>query len=332
MTALAAAALLSAGAVLAGCAAPADLDGEVFAAATPAAPAAPAAPLVASDSDEPLPVVVDTDLGADDLAALAFLLRHPGVDVRAVTIAATGLVGCGAGPAVLGGLVSALDVAAPPVACGRSVPGPGAHPVPPAWRAAAARGSGITPAPRAITTSSQSAVELVGRLAQEQPGLVLLALGPLTNVADVASQRPEAYRRLAGVHSMAGSVSGPVVDGVAEWNAAADPAALETVLAAPTSLTLVPEDAVPPGTPEALQVPAVDRVVATAQLPAWWDLATAAALVAPDAAARTEAARWELDPAAAGRLVPDGEGPVRVARSLNGGVLNAEYARAFSNG
>jgi hypothetical protein len=36
-------------------------------------------------------VIVDTDLGGNDLVALAFLLRHPAVRVEAVTIAATGL-------------------------------------------------------------------------------------------------------------------------------------------------------------------------------------------------------------------------------------------------
>ena len=320
---LAAAALVSAGAVLAGCAAPADLDGEVAAAGAPVG--------VAPQRDDPLPVIVDTDLGADDLAALAFLLRHPGVDVRAVTIAATGLVGCDSGPGVLGGLVSALGIAPPPVACGRAVAGPGAHPFPSAWRAAAARGSGVAPEPRAVTTGSESAVELVVRVAQEQPGVVLLALGPVTNVAEVATQHPEAYRRLAAVHAMAGSVAGPVVDGVAEWNAAADPEALGTVLAAPVPLTLVPEDAAPLGTPDLMKVPVVDRILAAAQLPAWWDLAAAAALVSPEAG-RAEAARWVLDPTAPGRLVPYGHGSVRVVRSLNRSSLEAEYARAFSSG
>lgn len=321
--ALAAAAVFSSGAVLAGCAAPADLDGEMVAAG--------AQQSVAPKSDKSLPVVVDTDLGADDLAALAFLLRHPGVDVRAVTIAATGLVDCDSAPGVLGGLISALDVAAPPVACGRPVAGPGAHPFPSSWRAAAARGSGVAPEPGAVTKGSDSAVELVVRVAQDQPGVVLLALGPLTNVADVASQHPQAYRQLAAVHAMAGSVDGPVVDGVAEWNAAADPRALDTVLAAPTPLTLVPQDAVPSGTPDALQVPVVHRIVTTAQLPAWWDLATAAALLSPDAA-RAEAARWVLDPSVPGRLVPHSHGSVRVIRSLDRALLEAEYARTFSSG
>jgi len=316
-----AAALVSAGAVLAGCAPPADLDGEVGVAGTPIG--------VAPERDDPLPVIVDTDLGADDLAALAFLLRHPGVDVRGITIAATGLVGCDSGPAVLGGLVSAVDVAAPPTACGRTVAGPGAHPFPPAWRTAAAEGSGVEPLPGTVTMGADSAVELMVRLAQEQPGVVLLALGPLTNVADMASQHPEAYRRLAAVHAMAGSVAGPVLDGVAEWNAAADPAALEAVLAAPVPLTVVPVDAAPLGTPEGLNLPVVDSILAASDLPAWWDLATAAALVAPEAG-RAEAHRWALDPSVPGRLEPRGDGSVRVVRSLNRSALEMQYARASS--
>ena len=44
--------------------------------------------------DHPLPVVVDTDLAGDDLFALLVLLRDPAVDVRGVTIAATGEVHC----------------------------------------------------------------------------------------------------------------------------------------------------------------------------------------------------------------------------------------------
>jgi hypothetical protein len=52
---------------LAGCAAPFDDDGEVGGAAPPPAPQAAA---------DALPVVVDTNLGGDDLVTLTFLLRH----------------------------------------------------------------------------------------------------------------------------------------------------------------------------------------------------------------------------------------------------------------
>ncbi|GAA4409671.1 hypothetical protein GCM10023168_28610 [Fodinibacter luteus] len=319
-------AFLASCAVLAGCSAPADLDGETTEVGLPLGPTPTAAP-----GQDPTPLVVDTDLGADDLLALTFLLRHPDVHVRAITITATGFLDCDTGLDVLGGLISALDASPPPVACGRSNPGPGARSFPAAWAAAAATGSGITPDAGALTASPEPAAQLIAGLAQSTQGLVLVALGPLTNVADVAMQHPQDYAKLAAVHAMAGSVSGPIVDGVAEWNAAADPAALQTVLGAHTPLTLVPEDAVPQANPDTLTIPAARAVIAASTLPAWWDLAAVAALVAPQAG-RAQTAQWVLHPTAAGRLVPDGDGPVRVVRSLDGAVLEAEYARVSASG
>ena len=318
-------AVLAAAAVLAGCAAPADLDGEVGAlAAAPLGPAPTAAP-----GEVATPVVVDTDLGADDLVALAFLLRHPEVHVEAITIPATGLVACDAGVDVVAGLFAALDVEAVPVACGRRAAGPGARELPADWRSAAAGGSGLAPAAGAVVPVAEPAAELLARRARDVEDLVVVALAPMTNLAELATEHPADYARLAGVHAMAGSVAGPVVDGVAEWNAAADPAALATVLTARVPLTVVPEDAVPLGTPEALRAPVVDRVATAADVPKWWDLATVAALVAPDAGS-VEAARWALEPATPGRLEPLGDGAVRVYRSLDSAALESEYARVFT--
>jgi inosine-uridine nucleoside N-ribohydrolase len=157
---------------------------------------------------------------------------------------------------------------------------------------------------------------------------MVVSLGPLTNLADLARSAPRAYARLAGIHVMAGSVDGPLVDGVAEWNAAADPEAFAAVLAGPAPVTVVPEDAVPDGTPEALDAPVVAPVAAAAALPAWWDLAAAATLVAPDAAT-VETGRWVLDPAEPGRLRRTADGKVRLVRSLDADLLETAYRRAF---
>lgn len=331
------AAALTAGAVLAGCAAPGDTDGEVVTVGAPGGLGVGASagtlgpPPPRTTAGEPVPVVVDTDLGADDLVALAFLLRHPDVEVQAITVPATGLVACEPGVDLVAALFESLATDAVPVACGRTAAGPGAHRLPPAWKAAAAGGSGLTPVSGTVTPAQEPAPELVARLARASADLVLVALGPMTNVAEVATRHPADYARLAGVHAMTGSVDGPVVDGVAEWNAAADPHALETVLATPVPLTIVPEDAVPTGSPAALRAPVVGRVAATAEVPAWWDLATAAALVLPDAGS-AQAAGWVLDPSEPGRLRAAGGsgGQVRVHRSLDAARLEAEYARVFT--
>jgi hypothetical protein len=304
---------------LAGCAAPYDDDGDgavqagrLVAARAPAATATP--------------VVVDTDLGGDDLVALAFLLRHPEVDVRAVTVAGTGLVGCEPGVDIVVDLFTALGEPMVPIACGREQAGPGGATFPQEWRDVAATGTGIPRANTALSADALPAAELIGRLAAEAEGLVVVALGPMTNLADLAAT--PAYRRLAGIHAMGGSVAGPLVDGVAEWNAAADPAAFETVLAADVPLTVVPEDAIPTGTPDLLATtPVVGAVAAAIDYPAWWDLATAAALVAgtPD----VEPGQWALDAAEPGRLVRSGDGAVDVVRSLDPTALEAAYGVAF---
>ena len=122
-------------AALAGCAVPYDDDGEM----TPTGQFDGGAPPAADAT----PVVVDTDLGGDDLVALAFLLRHPSVRVEAVTIAGTGLVGCDPGVDLVADLFTALDEDPVPVACGREEAGPGGAQLPQDWRVLAATGSGL---------------------------------------------------------------------------------------------------------------------------------------------------------------------------------------------
>ena len=99
-------------AALAACSpAASDTDGEVFA----AGPMSPPEPKRA----DAVPVLVDTDLAPDDLAALALLVRHPGVEVVAVTVPGTGELGC-VGRGLVADLFEGLRTAPPPLACGRT--------------------------------------------------------------------------------------------------------------------------------------------------------------------------------------------------------------------
>jgi Inosine-uridine preferring nucleoside hydrolase len=318
--------------MLVGCSAATDDDGEAQAVGTLAA--APARLPSAT------PVVVDTDLGADDLVALALLLRHPQVRVEAITVAATGLVGCPQAVDVVADLTAALATSAPVVACGRARPGPAGRPMPDTWRARAAQGNGL---PRAsalarhlfpVEVSPRPAVELLARIAGEYPGLTVVALGPLTNVADLAASHPKAFASLQSVHAMGGVVAAPGENGIGEWNVAADPdsfaAVLDTARQGPgPRLTIVPLDAVPLGTPSALTGPVVGSVSAQAALPAWWDAATAVAVVEPGAAA-VRTGTFTLDASEPGRLRRIGEGPVRVVDGLDPAVLDRVYASVFA--
>lgn len=41
-----------------------------------------------SNGRQPVPVIIDCDTGVDDALALLFAVRHPGIDLRAVTCVA----------------------------------------------------------------------------------------------------------------------------------------------------------------------------------------------------------------------------------------------------
>ena len=152
----------------------------------------------------------------------------------------------------------------------------------------------------------------------------------MTNLADLAVPRPTGSGTLAGIHAMGGSVEGPLVDGVAEWNVAADPAAFATVLAAGAPLTARARGRHPrrhargarrAGRRRTSRPRSTTRSGGTSP--------RSRALVAPPSG-RDEAGTWKLDPAEPGRLVRTDEGPVRVSVELDGDSLEEEYARAFA--
>ena len=158
--------------------------------------------------------------------------------------------------------------------------------------------------------------------------MVVVTLGPLTNLADVATDSPEAYSQLA-IHALAGSLEDPGGDLPAELNAAADPTAFKTVLATGSQLTLVPANVVPEGRPDSLsRAPVVSRIAALVGDLPWWDLAAAVALVAPDVV-NVEAANWKPHPETVGLLEHGGEGSIRVVTHFNPVELEAGVNSVF---
>lgn len=319
-------ALLVAGLLLSGCTAAYDNDGE-------AAPVGRLTTPLPKD-DDAVPVVVDTDLGTDDLVAIAYLMRHPEVRVLAVTVPTTGLVTCPAGVDLAHDLMRAVRVELVPVSCGQAPRGAHGIAFPGSWSRGAVSDSGLE---RDLVTSTLEhrlpAADLIGRLASSHPGLQVVALGPATELAALLAQDPASYARIERIVAMAGVLDGPPMDGTAgEWNAAADPDALAAVLDGPVPVTLVPHEVVPEGAPDGTRAPVVGAigVVSASPTPAFWDLATAAYFTRPDAGS-AESGRWavslESEP---GRLSRVGDGPHRVVTSLDSGALDAAYREVFT--
>ena len=222
--------------------------------APPASGAAtPAATPVLSPSG-PQPVVVDTDLSFDDILALAFLLRQPEVDVRAVTVTGTGLVHCLSGLQVMARLLATLERSDVPVSCGRDEPLAGGHAFPTEWRQVADGAYGLALERASVSNPASTAPEMLASVAAAAAApITVVALGPLTNLAEALQADPGLVARIGRIVEMGGAVdvtgnvatdpAGTGTPGLAEWNVYADPAAADIVFRSGIPIALVPLDA-----------------------------------------------------------------------------------------
>jgi purine nucleosidase len=188
------------------------------------------------------PVFLDCDTGVDDALALAYLLASPSVQLVGIgsvhgnvssvegarnTLDLLGLAGRTGIPVAVG----AADPQSARFAGG--VPHIHGH-----------VGIGNVELPRSAEEPvSGSAAELLVRLAHEHPGLLLLTIGPLTNIALALRRDPGLVDLVSEVVVMGGAALAPGnLTPVAEANIANDPEAAAEVLAAPWPVTLVPLD------------------------------------------------------------------------------------------
>lgn len=216
---------------------------------------ATALPLASSTSSTvpPRPVVIDTDMAADDWMALLYLLRRPDVAVQAITVTGAGEAHCEPGTRNARGLVALANRGDIPVACGRTTPLQGGHAFPAQWRADVDTLLGLTLPTSATRPTQQTAVDLLASVIQASPQpVVLLTLGPLTNIAEAVQRTPALMKNLAMIYIMGGAVAVPgniaesgarIANHVAEWNLYVDPHAAQVVLASGAPITLVPLDA-----------------------------------------------------------------------------------------
>jgi inosine-uridine nucleoside N-ribohydrolase len=193
-----------------------------------------------------VPLIVDTDAGADDLIALLWLLRQPALQLEAVTLV-NGLAAPADGAESVLRLLEAAGRKDVPVYIGtdRPVQGQGAFPAD--WRAQANRLLRDEFPPPLRRPEAQSAARfLAGRLFDSRHPARILALGPLTNFSRAIALDPRTGPAVRELVWMGGAlhVPGNVPQApTAEWNAWLDPQAAEHVLAAGWRIRVVPLDA-----------------------------------------------------------------------------------------
>jgi inosine-uridine nucleoside N-ribohydrolase len=198
-------------------------------------------------------VIVDTDSGADDLMAIAFLLSRPDIHVEAITIV-NGMAHVSAGGKNVLRLLALAGRNEIPVFLGRDTPLSGSQEFPAEWRRASDELPGIPlPEPKRSLESRDATDYLLKRLLDAAHPVQVLALGPLTNLAEVFSHTPRSARTgrqlviLGGAVRVSGNLgdSGPFQTNnvFAEWNMFIDPAAAKIVLTSGAPIRLVSLDA-----------------------------------------------------------------------------------------
>lgn len=186
---------------------------------------------------QPIPVIIDCDTGVDDALALLFAVRHPGLDVRAVT--------CVAGNTDVDGVVrntlTVLEQAgAPDIPVARGAERPLIEPLRTARHVHGQDGMGDLglPAPTRVPVDVD-AVTLLRReiLASPRP-VTLIPTAPLTNIALLLRTHPEVVGNIERIVFMGGAVATGNATPVAEFNVWHDPEAAAILLTAGVSITM----------------------------------------------------------------------------------------------
>ncbi|HKU32107.1 MAG TPA: nucleoside hydrolase [Arthrobacter sp.] len=191
----------------------------------------------------PAPFYLDCDTGIDDALALAYLLASPHAHVRGIG-SVSGNVSAAVGARNTLDLLQLAGHAHIPVALGAHDPLAGSfHGGAPHVHGTNGIGEvSITTAAAAL--APETAPEMLVRLAHEHPGtLKVLAIGPLTNIAESLRLDPELPGLVDEITIMGGAALAPGnITRVAEANIANDPEAAALVLSADWKITLVPLD------------------------------------------------------------------------------------------
>ena len=135
------------------------------------------------------------------------------------------------------------------VTCGREEPLAGSHAFPAEWREAADSQFGLSLERKPVTLLKEDAPELIRSSARslDRP-VTIVALGPLTNLAEALQGDQDLASRIERIVAMGGAVDVPGNVSLeadesnplpAEWNIYADPTAADAVLGSGVPVTLV---------------------------------------------------------------------------------------------
>ncbi|MET7733978.1 nucleoside hydrolase [Streptomyces sp. NPDC005402] len=186
---------------------------------------------------QPIPVIIDCDTGVDDALALLFAVRHPGIDLRAVT--------CVAGNTDIDGVVrntlTVLEQAgAGDIPVARGAARPLIEPVRTAQHVHGLDGMGDLglPAPTRVAVDVDAVTLLRREILASPTPVTLVPTAPLTNIALLLRTHPEVVRNIERIVFMGGAVATGNATPVAEFNVWHDPEAAAVLLTAGVPITM----------------------------------------------------------------------------------------------
>jgi inosine-uridine nucleoside N-ribohydrolase len=205
--------------------------------------------ILAAGAASARPVIYDTDMAIDDWLGLLYLLAEPDIEVVAVTVSASGESHCQPGLDNARNLMALAGQFGTPVACGDAYPLDGYFVFPEPWQVDSDTLSGIdigqwVDDPVTDSPSDGHAMDLIHQvIADSEEPVAIVAVGPMTNIAEWLNRYPEDRKEVSELVMMGGSYKAPgniivpnVTDDnpnkVSEWNFYIDPLATRRVLEA----------------------------------------------------------------------------------------------------
>lgn len=180
-----------------------------------------------------IPVVLDTDIGSDidDAFAVAMIVRSKQLDLKAVTTVSGDAQ---ARARIVAKLLTVSGDGSVPVAAGASDPKPAF---------AQARWAEDFAGPDLV---QQPAIELMKHAIDNEHGrMVIIAIGPLTNIAALLTRYPAEHAKIHEIVLMGGSVARGYTPGsgpTPEYNIAADSTSAQVVFASGIPIRMAPLD------------------------------------------------------------------------------------------
>jgi pyrimidine-specific ribonucleoside hydrolase len=201
----------------------------------------------------PQALIVDTDLGIDDFIALTYLLGNTDVELKAISVECDGVTHCQKSIQNLNKLLQFLHHDRIPIGKG------GTRPLSEPTQGYSSLvmklnddlpGTDLPLLP--LKGQTENAVELLASsLKSSQSSLDILALGPLTNLAELLIKYPALKSKIKRIYIMGGAVKVPGnINDVkslnsnndAEWNIYMDAKAASIIFKSGIAITLIPLD------------------------------------------------------------------------------------------